>query len=112
MAAIAIKNGLGTTVRFLNQPVIKEVVKNIAGTAAFAFGIVEAYDIYQILQGREVSTEPNSDTPKWIQIAAKVALVCAKISLILSAATSRPGIFIISTIMGSVFSSSQLEGVQ
>lgn len=109
--AAAIKNGSGTAVRFLNQPVIKEGVKNIASTAAFTFGIIEAYDIYQILRGREISTETNSDAPKWIQVASKVALICAKISLILSAATSRPGVFIISTIMGCVFSSGQLESV-
>ena len=88
---------------------IKEGVKNIAGTAAFTFGIIETYDIYQILRGREISTETNSDAPKWIQIAAKVALICAKISLILSAATSRPGVFILSTIMECVFLSGQLE---
>ena len=109
MATTAIKNGLGTAVRFLNQPVIKEGVKNIASTAAFTFGIIEAYDIYQILRGREISSETHADAPKWVQIATKVALVCAKISLILSAATSRPGVFIISTLVGCVFSSSQLE---
>ncbi len=111
MATAAIKNGLGTAVRFLNQPVIKEGVKNIASTAAFTFGIIEAHDIYQILRGREICTETHSDAPKWVQIASKVALVCAKISLILSAATSRPGVFIISTLMGSVFSSGSLEHV-
>lgn len=111
MATTAIKNGLETAVRFLNQPVIKEGVKNVASTAAFTFGIIEAYDIYQILRGREICTETHSDAPKWVQIATKVALVCAKISLILSAATSRPGVFIISTLMGSVFSSGQLERV-
>lgn len=109
MATTTIKNGLGIAVRFLNQPAIKASVKNIAGTAAFTFGIIEAYDIYQILRGREISSETNLDAPKWIQAAAKVALVCAKISLILSAATSRPGVFIISTLVGCVFSSHQLE---
>lgn len=111
MATTAIKNSLGTAVRFLNQPIIKEGVKNIASTAAFTFGMVEAYDIYQILSGREISSETNGDAPKWMQVATKVTLVCAKISLILSAATSRPGVFIISTLVGSVFSSSELERI-
>lgn len=111
MATTAIKNGLGTAVRFLNQPVIKEGVKNIASTAAFTFGIIEAYDIYQILRSREICTETHLNAPKWVQIATKAALVCAKTSLILSGATSRPGVFIISTLVGSIFSSSQLECV-
>lgn len=111
MATTAIKNSLGRAVRFSNQPVIKEGVKNIASTAAFTFGIIETYDVYQILRGREVSTETNSDAPKWIQVATKAALACTKISLILSAITSRPGVFIISTLVGCVFSSSQLERV-
>lgn len=111
MATAAIKNGLGTVVRFLNQPSVKEGVKNIVGIAAFTFGIIEAYDIYQILRGREISTETNSAAPKWIQVATKVALVCAKISLILSAVTSRPGVFIISTMMGCLFSTAQLQRV-
>jgi hypothetical protein len=76
------------TVRFLNQPIVKENVKNIAGTITFAFGLVEVYDIYRILKDR-----------KWHQVANCVIDVCAKISLILSAAVSRPGIYIISSIM-------------
>ena len=111
MSNVKIMKPAGISVRFLNQPVIKEGVKNIAGTAAFIFGIIEVYDIYQILRGREISTETNSDALNWIQVAAKAVLGCAKISLILSAATSRPGGFIISTVMGSVFSSGQLESV-
>ncbi len=77
----------------------------------FAFGLVEVYDIYQILRGREITTEANPNAPKWMQIANKVIIVCAKISLILSAATSPPGVFIISTLVGCVFSTVQLERV-
>ncbi|MES2122412.1 MAG: hypothetical protein V4492_06515 [Chlamydiota bacterium] len=109
MATTAIKNGLGIAVRFLNQPVIKEGAKNIASTAAFSFGLIEAYDIYQILRGKEISTEINSSAPQWVQTAAKASLICTKISLILSAATSRPGVLIISAIVGCVFSTNQLE---
>jgi len=97
------KNLFNTSVRLLNQPIVKEGVKNIAGTVTFVFGLVEIYDIYQIARGREITTEPCSDYPKWIQAANKVIIVCAKISLILSAGVSRPGVFIISSLIGSDF---------
>lgn len=96
-------------IRFLNQPVVKEGIKNIAGAVTFAFGIIEIYDICQIARGRKISTEASAQSPRWKQIATKVTIVCAKVSLILSAGTSRPGIFIISTIMGKLFTTAQLE---
>jgi len=105
------KNLFNTSVRLLNQPIIKEGVKHIAGTVTFVFGLVEIHDVYQILQGREITTEPFSDYPKWVQVANKVSIVFAKISLILSAGVSRPGVFIISSFIGCVFSASQLNRV-
>lgn len=106
-----VKNLFTTSVRLLNQPIVKEGVKNIAGTVTFVFGLVEIYDIYQIARGREITTEACSDYPKWIQVANKVVIVCAKISLILSAGVSRPGVFIISSLIGCIFSTSQLDKV-
>lgn len=106
-----IKDAFSTIVRILNQPIAKESVKNVAGCVTLTFGIVEVYDIYQILHGREMTTETYPDYPKWVQIANKIVIVCAKISLVLSAGVSRPGIFIISSLAGSVFSSHQLEKV-
>lgn len=103
------KNLFNNSVRLLNQPIVKEGVKNIAGTVTFVFGLVEIYDIYQIARGREITTESCSDYPQWIQVANKVIIVCAKISLILSAGVSRPGVFIISSLIGCVFSTSQLN---
>lgn len=105
------KSVFSNTVRFLNQPLVKEGIKKVAGCVTFAFGVVEIYDIYQILKGREITTETYSDYPKWVQVANKVVIVCAKISLILSAGISKPGVFIISTLVGCVFSSHQLEQV-
>lgn len=93
----------------LNRPLIKEGIKNVASTVACVFGVVEAYDMYQILNGRALSTETDLASPSWIQSANKVILICAKISLLLSAATSRPGVFIISTLFGQIFSDQQLE---
>jgi len=107
----AARSSLSYTVRTLNQPLVKEGIKKVAGCATFAFGLLEIYDIYQILQGREISTESYPSYPKWVQVANKVVVVCAKISLILSAGVSRPGVFIISSVVGTVFSSHQLERV-
>lgn len=103
------KGLFNTSIHLLNQPIIKENVKNIAGTVTFVFGLVEIYDIYQISLGREISTETNLNSPKWVQIANKVVIVCAKISAILSACVSRPGVFVISSLAGRVCSTIQLD---
>lgn len=102
---------INSTIQLLNQPIVKESVKNVVGSVTFAFGLIEIYDIYQIARGRQITTETYSNYPKWIQIANKVVIVCAKISLILSAGVSRPGVFIISSLLGLVFSTPQLERV-
>lgn len=99
------------SVCLLNQPAVKEGIKNVAGSVALAAGLVEMYDIYQICRGREISTEDYSSYPKWIQIANKVIIICAKISLILSAGVSHPGVYIISTLVGCFFSTAQLDRV-
>jgi hypothetical protein len=91
----------------LNQPMIKEGVKNVAGSVTFAFGLVEIYDIYKMARGCEMETVTS--TSKWVQAANKVVNFFAKISLILSAGVSRPGVFIISSLVGCVFSTSQLN---
>lgn len=110
------KNLFNVSVRLLNQPIVKEGVKNIAGTVTFVFGVVEIYDIYQIVRarvvrGREITTEACSDYPKWMQVTNKVIIICSKISLVLSAGVSRPGVVIISLLIGCVFSTSQLNRV-
>lgn len=106
-----IKGAVQASVHLLNQPLIKEGVKNVAGSVTMAFGLMEMYDVYQIMCCREISTELHSNFPRWVQSANKVVIVCAKISLILSAGVSRPGVFIISSIVGSVFSTAQLDRV-
>lgn len=105
------RNLFNASVKLLNQPIVKEGVKNIAGTVTCVFGLVELFDIYQIARGREITTEACSDYPQWMQVANKLMIVCSKISLILSAGVSRPGVFILSTLIGSVFSTSQLDRV-
>jgi hypothetical protein len=107
----AAKGLFNASVRLLNQPIVKEGVKNLAGSVTFVFGLVEIYDIYQIARGREISTETCSTSPRWAQVANKVIIVCAKISLILSAGVSRPGVFIISSLTGCVLSTTQLDKI-
>jgi hypothetical protein len=104
-----LRSGLGAITHFLNQPNVKESVKKIAGVATFIFGLIELYDIYQILRGKEISTEIDKNAPQWQQTATKITMVFAKISLILSAATSRPGVFVISNLAGQVLTQTQLE---
>lgn len=106
-----IRELFNTSVRLLNQPIVKEGVKNVVGSMTFVFGLFEVYDVYQIARGREISTETCSTSPKWVQVANKVVIVCAKVALILSAGVSRPGVFIISSIVGRVFSTTQLERI-
>ncbi len=101
--------GAQRAVSFLNKPQIKEGIKNIVGTITFSFGLVELYDIAQIVKDNAPVSETQSNRPKWIRIANKVIIACAKLSLILSAATSRPGVFLISMIAGRIFSSLRLN---
>jgi hypothetical protein len=106
-----IKNLLNTSVQLLNHPITKEGIKNIAGTVTCAFGIMEIYNIYQISQGRAISKETYSEYPRWVQVIHKIIIVCAKISLILSAGVSRPAVFLISLLTGCIFSTDQLDRV-
>lgn len=105
------KNVFNASIFLINQPIVKERVKNIASKVTFVFGLVEIYDVYQIAKGRKIATETCSNDPQWIQVANKVVIVCAKISLILSAGVSRPGVFIISSLVECSFSTSQLNQV-
>ena len=106
-----IRGFVSHSVRLLNQPVVKEGVKNFCGSVTCVFGLVEIYDLYQITLGCEISTETCPTSPKWLQVAHKVVIVCAKISLVLSAGVSRPGVFMISSLVGCVFSTVQLDRV-
>jgi len=46
-----LKSSLGVATRFLNQPVVKENVRKASSFFSFAFGLIEVYDICQILRG-------------------------------------------------------------
>lgn len=105
------KDGLTAAAQLLNQPIVKEGVKNIAGAVTFAFGLIEIYDIYQIFRGRKISTEESTEQPKWAHTANKIEIVCAKASLVVSATVSRPGVFVISSLVGRIFSPAQRNRV-
>lgn len=103
------KHIVHTSVYWLNQPFVKEGVKNTVGAVTFTFGLVEIYDTYHVLRGRAISTENSPTDPHWKQVAQKIVMFCGKFSLILSAATSRPGVMIISALVGRVLSPPQLN---
>lgn len=107
MTINAVKNGLNLAVRFLNHPPIKEGIKNVASVVAFSFGLLEAYDLYRAFQSPTASTETAHSG--WVETASKAALTAAKISLILSAITSRLGVFLLSNCEGFFFSGHRLE---
>lgn len=96
--------------RFLNQPIIKEGIKKVAGSITFIFGLVEMYDICQILRGREISTELDINGPRWSRVANKIIILAAKISLILSASVTHPGVFLLSRAVSFLCTAKQLEG--
>jgi hypothetical protein len=97
------------SIHFLNQPVVKESVKNIFGTITFAIGIVQSYDLYQIYKGDVILNRVNENQSRWVKTAHKVVMICAKLSLILSACVSRPGAYIISSLSGCFFTTAQLN---
>ncbi len=107
----ALRGALNTSVQVLNQPVVKEGVKNFAGTVTCAFGLVELYDIYQIVRGKKISSEDFSQSSENVELLQKAIILSAKVSLVLSAGVSRPGVFIISSLAGAIFSAPQLERV-
>lgn len=100
------RNIVHSSVNFLNLH--KKGVKYIVGSVTFSFGLVEIYDLFQTL-GKNGFSKQSPNVSSWKQTAHKVVIVCAKISLILSAAVSPPGCVLISALVGRVFSTTQLE---
>lgn len=99
------------SVSVLNQPNIKEGIKTVAGSVTFMFGLLEIYNLYRITKGDRSVFESFKDYPKWQRVSLSVIIVCSKISIILSAGVSKPGLFIITSLFGQFFSSEQIEGV-
>lgn len=98
MTLAAIRAGALEVGLFLNRPPIKEGIKKVVGSITFAFGLIELYDLYQIARGRGLSDELSPEAPRWAQVAHKVVTLIAKLSLLLSAATSPPALYLFSCI--------------
>ncbi|HEY2811707.1 MAG TPA: hypothetical protein VGJ00_10025 [Rhabdochlamydiaceae bacterium] len=85
---------------FLNQPLVKEAIKNVTSCVTFFFGCAQGVEIY----------EKGGFSP-WKSTAGKAIEIMAKISLLLSAAVSRPGVFLASLFLECLFTKDQWEGV-
>lgn len=104
-----VRDAITSTVRLLNQPVIKSNVKVVSSSFTFVFGLFEVYDLCNIALGRRISTECGVGWKN--NTAKKVSILSAKISLVLSAGVSRPGVYLISNLAGTFFTTAQLEKV-
>ena len=102
-----LKDCCRSVVNYLNQPPVKEGVKNVISGATFTFGLVELYSLVNVPKAPSSSRQKL----KWIQTANKVITVSGICSRLLSAAVSRPGVFLISKAMTALFTTPQLERV-
>ncbi len=106
------RTAINVGAQFFNQPVVKECLKDIFSAVTVAFGLLGAYDLYQTFKGRNITSEKDAvNDPKWLQVASKLALLAAKVALVLSALVSRPGVLIISSLVNMVASTVQIERV-
>jgi hypothetical protein len=87
-----------TAVNFLNTH--KEGIKSGAGCFTTLFGIQEIF--VSSRTKREIAADD------WIETASKAATIFARLSFVLSAALSKPGIFAISKITGALLKPEQL----
>jgi hypothetical protein len=95
-------------VRLLNQPPVKQGVKDLVGVLTVIFGLAVTYDTFR--RFHQTATNEASNAPiNAMKVADKVMINCAKLSLILSAATSRLGVIALSRLVHTVASSAQLE---
>lgn len=111
-----IRNFVSSSVNLLNQPLFKEGIKNGAGIATALLGAVAAHDLYKWATGqRKITTEKDTGINKSLNplphTIHKMIMFSSKISLILSAAVSRPGVLVISSLVGRVFTTAQLDKV-
>jgi hypothetical protein len=70
-------------VSFFNHPTVKNGVKDVISVTSFTLGAVEVFK-------KEKWFSASKD---WEQTAQNIAMFCAKLSVFLSALTSRPGVY-------------------
>lgn len=105
-----IKESVKSFARLLNQH--KEGIKDSMGIVSIIFGAIVLYDGYQRSKIASSTTQSQSATStSWTERADKVILFTARVSFILSAATSRYGVVFISKLVNTLFSSAQLARV-
>lgn len=89
-----ITNGLKNFVSLLNQPTVKQSVKNVAGFTTYLFGLVEICDFsFQIgRHGIKYLWKYESPSKTWSETASRVADTITRTSLILSIFTTPPAL--------------------
>jgi hypothetical protein len=110
-------NALATFYNFMNCPAVKSNAKNLFDVPKCAFGVLQIIH-FPISTYEQIGTtyssikqkiqNPNSEI-KWKEIAADVAIIFGRFSIILNAALSRPGVWAISQLVGRVTSPAQLN---
>lgn len=68
---------------------LKEGVKIVVSVTSALFGLLALYDFCRVLRTGQISSENDSQSPQWKQIAVKLIILLAKISLILQGTISR-----------------------
>jgi hypothetical protein len=105
-------NPIKLSVSFLNNPAVKNGIKSVAGVAAFAFGVWEIYDnvidLKEAWQNRKRGPLAQQEDFSWQKTTLKATVVMARISLVLSCLTSKPGAAICSWTGGRVFPEARL----
>ena len=97
----------------LNQPVVKQNVKDAIGGVNLIFGLLAAYDLCRNLAvDRNFSTDQYVNTvPRWFQIADKAAIIFAKLGAVLTAIVSRPGMFVTTSLGSLLLTAKQINAV-
>ena len=117
----SLKNICRTPVQILNQPAVKNGVKQGVGVCTFAFGIFELYDIARVGMRRrinEVTTIEGYDGTVWRLSAIRTSwkmddyvALSGRFSRLFSAVVSPSGVYLITKGVHCVFNTAQLERV-
>lgn len=89
---------------FLNQPLVKESIKNFCSSFTFAFGFVH---LGMLINQRK--SNKSSPPLKGMERTVQIAQTCTSLSLILSAACSRPSIYLLTSLCDSCLPSDFFE---
>lgn len=87
-------------VQTVNKHEVKENIKKIIGVATFVFGVVQLWNLCEVLSGRV--TDKTYDS---------IANIVGIFSIILSAAVSRPGAMLITNLKRRFVSKEQTEKI-